>query len=93
MPKTEPFEKYFDQYEDWFVQNQYGYRSEIDAIRSHLPAHGTGLEIGADIFNLGRLFNRLIYGLFQYTDYLANNVYEIAGLWPCVLIWPLDSQG
>jgi SAM-dependent methyltransferase len=48
MPKTEPFEKYFDQYEDWFVQNHYAYRSEIEAIRPHLPTRGTGLEIGVD---------------------------------------------
>ncbi len=33
MPKTEPFEKYFDQYEDWFVQNQYAYRSKFYALR------------------------------------------------------------
>jgi len=46
LPKTEPFEKHFDQYEDWFVQNRYAYQSEIKAIQPHLPARGTGLEIG-----------------------------------------------
>ena len=46
MPKTEPFEKYFDQYEDWFVQNHYTYQSELEAVRRHLPAGGRGLEIG-----------------------------------------------
>jgi len=46
MPKTEPFDKYIDQYEDWFVQNRYAYQSELEAVRRHLPAQGKGLEIG-----------------------------------------------
>jgi ubiquinone/menaquinone biosynthesis C-methylase UbiE len=46
LPKTEPFEKHFDQYEDWFVQNRYAYQSEIEAVRYHLPADGRGMEIG-----------------------------------------------
>jgi len=46
MPKTEPFEKHINRYEDWFVQNRYAYQSEIEAVRRHLPAQGRGLEIG-----------------------------------------------
>lgn len=47
MPKIEPFERYFEQYEDWFVQNRYAFQSEVEAVRRHLPAKGRGLEIGA----------------------------------------------
>jgi ubiquinone/menaquinone biosynthesis C-methylase UbiE len=46
MPRIEPFEKYIDQYEKWFVTNRYAYLSEIEAIRRHLPTYGRGLEIG-----------------------------------------------
>ena len=46
MPKTEPFEKHFDQYEDWFVQNRYAYQSELEAVQRHLPGGSRGLEIG-----------------------------------------------
>ncbi len=46
MPKTEPFERYFEKYEDWFVQNRYAFQSEVEAVRRHLPSTGRGLEIG-----------------------------------------------
>ena len=46
MAKIEPFEKYTDQYEDWFVQNRFAYQSEIEAVRPHLPYRGWGFEIG-----------------------------------------------
>ncbi|NQU27506.1 MAG: hypothetical protein HQ528_04385 [Candidatus Marinimicrobia bacterium] len=46
MAKIEPFEKYIDQYEAWFVHNRYAYQSEIEAVRYHLPNEGRGLEIG-----------------------------------------------
>lgn len=46
MPKIEPFEQHIDQYEDWFVKNCYAFRSEVNAIRRHLPEAGRGLEIG-----------------------------------------------
>ena len=46
MPKTEPFDKHLDLYEEWFIVNQNVYESELKAIRSLLPQQGDGLEIG-----------------------------------------------
>ena len=46
MPKTEPFDKHLDLYEEWFVQNRYVYESELAAIRALLPVEGEGVEIG-----------------------------------------------
>ena len=46
MPKTEPFDKHLDLYEEWFVVNRYVYKSELKAIRYLLPQEGEGLEIG-----------------------------------------------
>ena len=46
MPKIEPFEKYSDQYENWFVENKYAFKAEIEAVRKHIPEHGRGIEIG-----------------------------------------------
>jgi ubiquinone/menaquinone biosynthesis C-methylase UbiE len=46
MPKTEPFEKYTDRYENWFERNKYVYQSEINAIRQILPDFKKGVEIG-----------------------------------------------
>jgi len=46
MPKTGPFEKYKDQYENWFEKNKYVYQSEINAIRGILPDFKKGVEIG-----------------------------------------------
>jgi len=46
MPKTEPFEKYTDRYENWFERNRYVYQSEINAIRVILHDFKNGIEIG-----------------------------------------------
>jgi len=46
MPKTGPFEKYKDQYENWFEKNKYVYQSEINAIKEILPDFKKGVEIG-----------------------------------------------
>jgi len=46
VSKTEPFEKYTDQYENWFEKNRYVYKSEINAIREILPDFKDGIEIG-----------------------------------------------
>ena len=46
MPKIEPFERYFEKYEEWFVQNRYAFQSEIEAVRRHLPSRSRGIEIG-----------------------------------------------
>jgi ubiquinone/menaquinone biosynthesis C-methylase UbiE len=46
MAKTEPFDKYLYDYEKWFKENQYVYRSEIQAVRHFIPIGGKGIEIG-----------------------------------------------
>ncbi len=46
MTKIAPFEKYADQYEDWFKRNHWVYQSELMAIKQKLPEKGRGLEIG-----------------------------------------------
>ena len=46
MAKTEPFEKYVDDYELWFEQNKYVYKSEIKAIQSLINKQDEGVEIG-----------------------------------------------
>ena len=46
MPRIEPFEKRTADYEDWFEGNQAIYMSELKAVRTLLPAHGKGVEIG-----------------------------------------------
>jgi SAM-dependent methyltransferase len=46
MPKTEPFEKHVDRYEQWFLDNPLAYISEIKAIQALLPKSGEGVEIG-----------------------------------------------
>lgn len=46
MTKHLVFDKYIDQYENWFNDNYYVYQSELKAIRQLLPSEGKGLEIG-----------------------------------------------
>ena len=46
MPKISPFEKYAEQYEDWFVENRWVYEAELRAVKAMLPLGGHGVEIG-----------------------------------------------
>ncbi len=46
MAKIEPFEKHTKQYENWFVENEYAYQSEVRAIKEILPDFKDGIEIG-----------------------------------------------
>ncbi|MCF8069666.1 MAG: class I SAM-dependent methyltransferase [Desulfobacterales bacterium] len=46
MPKTEPFQKYTNQYEQWFEENTWVYEAELKAVRALLPENQTGMEIG-----------------------------------------------
>ena len=47
MPKTEPFEKYSDAYDEWFERNSDMYEAELEAIRRLIPSHGAeGMEVG-----------------------------------------------
>ena len=45
-PKTEPFDKHYQQYEDWFDKNEYVYKSELKAVNHFIPKQGRGIEIG-----------------------------------------------
>ena len=53
MARTEPFEKYTEQYEDWFIKNRFVYQSEIKAIREQLPKTKKGIEIGVGTGQFG----------------------------------------
>ncbi len=46
MPKTDPYNKHTDKYEDWFSRNRFTYESELQAVRLMLPQGGIGMEIG-----------------------------------------------
>jgi len=46
MPKISPFEKYADQYEEWFVKNRWVYEAELRAVKAMIPYGGRGMEIG-----------------------------------------------
>lgn len=46
MPKTEPFERFRERYEEWFERHRYAYFSELEAVRKLLPREGRGAEIG-----------------------------------------------
>ena len=47
MPRTEPFEKQSDRYDEWFVKNRDVYHAEIEAIRQMIPfPEARGLEVG-----------------------------------------------
>lgn len=46
MAKIEPFEKYTERYEHWFIENEYVYQSEVRAIKEMLPDFKDGIEIG-----------------------------------------------
>ena len=43
---SDVFDKYCDEYEEWFDNHKCVYRSEIEAVRRFLPPRGTGIEIG-----------------------------------------------
>jgi len=47
MPKTEPFEKHADHYDQWFEDNRDLYLAELEAVRQLIPPHAAnGLEVG-----------------------------------------------
>jgi len=47
VAKTEPFDKHADRYDLWFEENRFAYISELEALRSLVPAGARGLEIGS----------------------------------------------
>lgn len=46
MPRTQPFDEYHVDYEDWFEQHPKVYLSELEALRSLIPRGKSGVEIG-----------------------------------------------
>lgn len=46
MPKTKPFDLYTEEYDNWFVINEYAFRSELNAVRKAMPAKGDIIEVG-----------------------------------------------
>jgi len=46
MARTEAFEKYHDQYDEWFEKNELLYEAELLAVKELLPKDKKGLEIG-----------------------------------------------
>ncbi|MBE0595991.1 MAG: ABC transporter ATP-binding protein, partial [Desulfuromonadales bacterium] len=54
MPKTEPFEKHVDRYEQWFLDHPLAYVAEIKAIQGLLPKSGGDLFVDKDQFDPSR---------------------------------------
>ena len=46
MPRTEPLDRFSEEYEAWFEQHRFVYLSELGAVRKQLPATGRRVEIG-----------------------------------------------
>jgi SAM-dependent methyltransferase len=46
MARIGPFDEHFREYEQWFLDNDCVYRSELKAVGHLLPAAGEGLEVG-----------------------------------------------
>jgi ubiquinone/menaquinone biosynthesis C-methylase UbiE len=46
MPKSAPFEKYTERYDEWFEEHDAAYQSELAALHRLRPDTGLGLEIG-----------------------------------------------
>ena len=46
MPKTAPFERYTEQYEEWFENNRWVYEAELRAVKAMMPTPAHGVEIG-----------------------------------------------
>lgn len=47
MPKTEPFDRYSDLYDEWFRKNPDLYEAELEVIRRLIPPPGAeGMEVG-----------------------------------------------
>ena len=46
MPIVEPFNKYLNEYDEWFEEHHYVYLSELEAVKHFIPADKKGIEIG-----------------------------------------------
>jgi len=45
MPNVEVFDKYYKDYDNWFFENEFAYKAELNLIRKLIPK-GKGLEVG-----------------------------------------------
>jgi len=43
---TKPFDENIEQYEDWFIKNEYVYKSELNALKNLIPLGKKGIEVG-----------------------------------------------
>jgi len=55
MAKSEPFDNFTKEYDEWFVANDDTYVAELRAIKSLLPENKPGLEIGVGTGRFGVL--------------------------------------
>lgn len=46
MTTTSPFDEQADEYDAWFEKHRDFYLAELEAVRSFIPASGSGIEIG-----------------------------------------------
>jgi len=46
MARTRAFDTHPERYEEWFEENPWVYRTELEAIRHFIPESGEGLEVG-----------------------------------------------
>ncbi len=46
MARTGPFDEHYEEYEQWFSDNRYVYRSELSAVGHLVPSCGEGIEVG-----------------------------------------------
>ena len=46
MARTEPFDKYLNEYEEWFIEHRFVYESELKSVRHFIPKNKKGIEIG-----------------------------------------------
>jgi len=46
MARTEAFNQYLNDYEEWFKEHKYVYESELEAVRHFIPKDKKGIEIG-----------------------------------------------
>lgn len=56
MPRITPFENHVVQYEEWFANNPWVFKAELNAVKTLLPRGGFGIEIGV---GTGRFASRL----------------------------------
>ena len=46
MQKTEVFEKYYKEYDEWFIENEQLFLAELNAVKKIMPVKKYGMEIG-----------------------------------------------